>query len=254
MKNISKLQNEIRIIKKDLSNIEVRLEGIDEELSNYKDSSVQSSKDNNIYELAQTFPRIDHPISKENRTVKNNYFSILLMISTIDDSINNEQLLFLQRIALSDEQNSRLDSYLANLGNINFKNVLFKLDETVKNNYSKQLLLDMIILSNLSTSDDRKSYEIIASISAFLGVDKQVVREISQIAKAILLNNGNYLPDSENNKCFDYYLCKLPGYHLNVDIGGLSNFARIFFKREHDSLIDSVLCEDEDNDTEFFAT
>lgn len=212
MKTISELQNEIRGIKKDLSDIEVRLKSIDEELSNFKDSSIASSKDNNLYELAQTFPKIEHPISKENLTVKNNYFSILLMISTIDDSINDEQLLFLQRIALSDEQNSRLDSYLANLGNINFKNVLFQLDETVKHKYSKQLLLDMIILSNLSKNNDRKSYEIIASISAFLGIEKQVVREITQVAKTILLNDITYLPNSRDIKCFNYYLCEVPGY------------------------------------------
>lgn len=212
MKTISELQNEIRGIKKDLSEIEGRLESVDEELSNFKDFSIASSKNKNIYELAQTFPKIEHPISKENRTVKNNYFSILLMISAIDDSINDEQLLFLQRIALSDKQNSKLDSYIANLGSINIKNVLFQLDETVKHKYSKQLLLDMIILSNLCKNNDRKSYEIIASISAFLGIEKQGVREITQVAKTILLNDIIYLPNSRNIKCFDYYLCEVPGY------------------------------------------
>ena len=212
MKTISELQNEIRSIKKDLISIDAHLESVYGELSEYKESAGASLKDNSLYELAKTFPIIKHPILKENLAAKNNYFSILLMISTIDDSINDEQMLFLQRIVLGDEQNCRLDAYISNLGEINFRNVLFKLDETVKQKYSEQLLLDMIILSNLSKSADRKSYEIIASISAFLGMDKQTVRKITQVAKAILLNDSTYLPDSSDIGRFDYYLCEVSGY------------------------------------------
>lgn len=233
MKTISELQSEVRGIKKDLVDIEERLTNIDEELSNHKDSANTSSKGNNIYELAKTFPKIEHPILNEDRTVQNNYFSILLMISTMDDSINDEQLLFLQRIAISDEQNSRLDKYLANLGSINFKTVLYQLDETVKREYSKQLLLDMIILSNLSKSVNRKSYEIIASISAFLGVERQEVKEITQVAKAILLNDSTYLLDINDTYYFDYdldfdyYLCEVPGFQETVDQQQL-NIIRLF--------------------------
>lgn len=201
MKTISELQSEIRDIKKDLIDIDTRLENIYTELSDHKSFASKSSKDNNIYELAKTFPKIEHPILNEDLTIQNNYFSILLMISTIDDSINDEQLLFLQRIAISDEQNSRLDMYLANLGSINFKTALYQLDETVKREYSKQLLLDMIILSNLSKSDDKKSYEIIASISAFLGIEKQTVKEITQVAKTILLNDSIAQISGEDAEC-----------------------------------------------------
>ena len=234
MKTISELQNELRGIKKDLSDIDARLNSVDSELSNYKDSSTQISNDNNIYKLAQTLPKIEHPISKENLTVKNNYFSILLMISTVDDSINDEQLLFLQRIALSDEQNSRLDSYISNLGNINFQNVLFQLDERVKDKYSKQLLLDMIILSNLSKSKEKKSYEVIASISAFLGIEKSTIREITQIAKTILLNDSKHLPDGRDVKDFDYYLCEVPGY-LKVLHQHLVDTISFFHTDDYDS-------------------
>lgn len=212
MKTIAELQSEIREIKKDLLDIDAHLDSIDTELSGYKSFSGISSRSDSLYELAQTFPKIYHPILKENLTVKNNYFSILLMISTMDDSINDEQLLFLQRIALADQQNSRLDSYLSELGKINFKNALYQLDETVKNRYSKQLLLDMIILSNLSKNENRKAYEVIASISAFLNIEKQTVREITQVAKTILLNDSIYLPDISYIQCFDYYLCDVFGY------------------------------------------
>ena len=220
MKTISELQNEIRGIKKDLAELNTRLDNIDNGLSDYKDTSNAVSKNSGIYDLAKTFPKIEHPILKENVTVKNNYFSMLLMISTTDDSINDEQLLFLQRITLADEHNSRLDDYLSRLGSIDFRNAIFQLNETVKQKYPKQLLLDMIILSYLSKNTERKSYEVIASFSSFLNLTKYEVLKITKVAKTILLNDITLLNDSNDAKFFAYYLREVPGYkkYLHKDM------------------------------------
>lgn len=211
MKTIAELQCEIRGIKNELTSLDKRLENIDGELSNFRDLSPTNTEYINIYELALTFPKISHPILNENVTVKRNYFSLLLMISTLDDSINDEQLLFLQRIILMDN-NSKLDDYISNLGNINFQNAIFQLNEVVKNKYRMQLLLDMIILSNLSKGTEKKSYEIISSFAAVVNCSKQDVGMLAQIAKTILLNDISYLPHKADVTSFDYYLCEIPEY------------------------------------------
>lgn len=217
MKTIAELQQEIRGIRKELNSLDGRLDALDTELLNYKDVAFDHSEYKRIYEIAKAMPIIKHPLIKENIAIKNNYFGILLMIATIDDSISQEQLLFLQRMILSDPMNDRLDYYLKSLGTIRCENVLFQINETVKLKLGEQLLLDMIILANLTHGNSTGSYEMIASIAAFLGKNKECLANISKVALAVLQQDVSGLQlgyqDIIDMECnFGYYLSEINGW------------------------------------------
>lgn len=217
MKTIAELQQEIRSIRKELESLDGRLDAIDAELLNFKEVASDSSEYKRIYEIAKTMPLIKHPIIKENIATKNNYFGILLMIATVDDSLNEDQLLFLQRMVLADVNNSRLDYYLGSLGAIQRENVLYKMDGVIKAKLSEQLLLDMIILANLSHTVSRNSYEIIVSIAALVKKGKTSLSMISKVASAILRQDISDLvlehkEIDDMDSRFGYYLVEIKGW------------------------------------------
>lgn len=141
MKSIAELQQEIRSIRNEIIKLDARLEVLDSELLNYKETPTENSEYKRIYEIAQIMPILLHPIVKETLAVKKNYFGILMMIVTVDDSINENQLLFLQRMVMQDKYNSRLDYYLSSMGAIHSEDVLLKMDEQIKKNMGKILFL-----------------------------------------------------------------------------------------------------------------
>lgn len=237
MKTIAELQQEIRDIRKELKLLDNRLDAMDKELLNYKDITSDKSEYKRIYEIAKTMPIISHPVIKENVAVKNNYFAILLMVATVDDSLSDEQLLFLQRMVLSDLNNSRLDYYLGSLGTIHRENVIYKMNEVVKTKLSEQLLLDMMILANLSHSTSRESYEIIANIATLLNKDKQSLSDIAKTASAVLRQNITDLVSGCEqiiymNEQFGYYLSKIDGWEECVANANAFKYPKITISAE----------------------
>lgn len=221
MKTIAELQQEIRSIRKELSNLDGRLNAMDTELLNYKDVTSDDSEYKRIYEIAKTMPVIKHPIVQETIQVKNNYFGMLLMVAVVDDSINEDQLMFFQRMVLSDANDQRLEHYIAALGSIVPENVLYKMDENIKQKYDRQLLLDMLIVAGLSRGNTRKAYELIVNIAAVLGLKKEELKKIALVASEILKQSVEGLP-TENflviitDEMFGYYLSEIPGWDTRV--------------------------------------
>lgn len=186
MKTISELQQEIRSMQMELQEINNRLSNINDALLNYKDSGINDTKYKRIYEIAETMPIIEHPIIHYGYTLKNSYFAILILVATCEDSINDEQLLFLQRMAMADNQRTSIDLYMAGIGSVSIENVIFKMHDDVKN-LSNQLVLDMLMIANLGKIKSQLTYEVIANITKFIGVSEYELRMISVIAKSILL-------------------------------------------------------------------
>ena len=235
MKTISEVQQEIRGIQKELYLLNNRLKALDEELVNFKDVDQENSLYQKIYELAAGMLIIKHPLMKENQTVKNNYFAILIMVATLEDSINEDQLLFLQRIIMNDPYNKWLNHYVGQLRKLKPENVIYNCDETVKKYLAEQLLLDLIIIANLSRTKSKRTFELVAQIVAFLGINKERVSHIGVIAVTVLTQNINKYSCSFNNsqlnsqkrlalcelinedaKRFQYYLKEIPGWNAIV--------------------------------------
>ena len=222
MKTIAELQQEIRSIRNEISKLDARLEVLDTELINHKDTPTEKSEYKRIYDIAKTMPIIQHPIADETLAVKKNYFGILMMIITIDDSVNEDQLLFLQRMVMSDKNNSRLDYYLSSMGTIHSEDVLLKMDEQIKEKYGKMLVLDMLLLSGLSKGTAKNSGQVIANIATFLGIVKSELQYIVVAAKAILVQNIDNISVDEPqiikmNESFGYYLTEISGWKNQVE-------------------------------------
>lgn len=218
MKTISELQQEIRSMQTELRNISDHLTEINDELLNYKDTGMSDSIYKRVYEIAETLPIIKHPIINYGYAVKNNYFAILILIATCEDSINDNQLLFMQRMIMADSQRASIDVYVEGIGSIKPENVIFKIQETVKNELHFQLVLDMLIIANLSKVKTRKTHEIIANISSFLGVKSEELIQIANIAMLILMQdikkyqNQGYQRMLADNTRFGYYLSEIDGW------------------------------------------
>lgn len=194
MKTISELQQEIRDIQKGLQFLDKRLKTLDDELVNFKEIAQNNSLYQRVYELAAGMPVIKHPLMQENQAVKNNYFAILIMVATLEDSINENQLLFLQRIIMDDPYNKWLNHYVRQLGKITPENVVYNCDEIIKRKLAEQLLLDLLIIANLSRAKTNRTFELITHIVAFLDINKEVVGHISEIGVTVLTQNIDYYP------------------------------------------------------------
>lgn len=219
MKTISELQQEIRSMQSELSNISEHLTDIDNELLNYKDTGKSESAYKRIYEIAETMPVIEHPIINYDYSVKINYFAILILIATCEDSINDNQLLFLQRMIMADRQRTSIDLYMAGIGSISPENVIFKIKDEIKKDMTDRLILDMLVIANLSLVKSRKTYEIIADIAALFEIDKETLICLSQIATAILKQDimiiKREMKESliiRTDERYGYYLCKISGW------------------------------------------
>jgi len=221
MKTISELQQEIRTIRGDLAKMDERLASIDTELLSFKDSLQSGTNFDHIYNLAEAMPIITHPITSFQQSAKSTYMGIVLMTATLEDSITDQQLLFLQRMIMADPDRKRIDYYMGSLGKLQPDNVIFQLSDEAITAHGSQLLLDMMIVAQLGKLCTTKTFGVISDIASVLGKDKRMVTKITQVAVAVLTQSYEKIPrDSTTvlymDEHFGYYLGELPGWGKHV--------------------------------------
>lgn len=222
MKAISELQQEIRNIRRDLSKMDERLANIDAELLMFKDSVQNNSNFDHIYNLAEAMPIIRHPVISFPQQEKSIYFGILLMIATLENSIADPQLLFLQRMIMADPHRKRIDYYMGNLGKIQPDNVIFHLSDKAIIAHGDNLLLDAMLVAKLGTSCTVTTLAIISDIASILGKTKQELRYICTAAAALLTQDRHHIPSGVSmtlhmDDVFGYYLRELSGWNERVE-------------------------------------
>lgn len=122
---------------------------------------------------------------------------------------------------MSDANYQRLEHYLAALGSIVPENILYKMDENIKQKYDRQLLLDMLIIAGLSRGNTRKAYELIVNIAAVLGLKNQELKIIALVASGILKQSVEDLPIENllvisTDEMFGYYLSEISGWETRI--------------------------------------
>lgn len=82
-----------------------------------------------------------------------------------------------------------------------------------------RLILDMLIIANMSSVKSRKTYEIIADIAALFAIDKETLTCLSQIATAILKQDIMIIKREMKasliiraDERYGYYFCKISGW------------------------------------------
>lgn len=222
MKTISELQQELRLARKDLAKLDERLSEIDTDLTSFKDSLQDDTNFQHIYDLAEAMPVIPHPVVAMQQKSKSIYFGILLMVATLEDSISEQQLLFLQRMVMSDAARNRIDYYMGNLGKIQPDNVIFCLDDELLLPHADQLLVDMIVVAKLGRNCTMKSFGVISNLASILKKNKMEFTEIADVAVAVLKQDWSHL--SKNpvavvrfDSKYGHYLNELVGWREYVD-------------------------------------
>jgi uncharacterized protein YsxB (DUF464 family) len=144
------------------------------------------------------------------------------MIASVDNSVNEDQLLFLQRMIMADENRKQIDCYLEENVKIQSENVLYELDDVIKKDYADILILDMLIIANLSKEKTKNIFNIIANIAAFMGKEKNDISRICSVATVILKQNIEGLSNEfrdilEVDKKYGYYLSEIPSWKEKID-------------------------------------
>ncbi|MDM8109082.1 hypothetical protein QUV93_04265 [Phascolarctobacterium faecium] len=222
MKTISELQQEIRLVRKNLAKMDERLSEIDTELMSFKDSVQGDTNFKHIYNLAEAMPIIPHPVVTMQQQSKSIYFGILLMIATLEDSISEQQLLFLQRIVMTDVARNRIDYYMGRLGQIQPDNVIFCLDDEVILSHADQLLLDLIVIAKLGRNCTMKSFVMISDLASILKKNKADFAEITDVAAAVLKQDWSHLSKTPSvvvnfDSKYGHYLNELTGWKAYVE-------------------------------------
>lgn len=220
MKTISELQQEIRGIRKDLDHMDARLAALDEELLNYKDAVQEDSIYVKIFHVASAMPEIQHPVVKKGKTTKASYYSMLFMIATREDSINVDQLLFLQRMILSDREHNHLENFANMAKKLDPGEVIYYLDDVIKDELGRQLILDMMLISILGRQRSPEAYGMIADVAAFMKIPEKEIKDIAMVSKIIasqkLENDYDVRFLKYANDRFDYYLNELAGWKEKI--------------------------------------
>ncbi len=221
MKSIAELQQEIRLLRRELSNMDARLDALDQELMNYRDTSVGYSQYERIYEISKIMPALKHPVMYNIPAIYTNYMSLLIMVAKLEGNLSDDQMLWLQRIVLQNENHSRLDYYMEQAHNINYENVLLQMHEIIKTKYADNLLVDMILLANFSPATSVTTYEAIASIATLIGKKEQNLKQLAKIATAILTQDVEILGEDDKeilyvNGRFGYLFDNFAGWEQKV--------------------------------------
>lgn len=222
MKTISELQQELRLARKDLAKMDERLSVIDTELMSFKDSVQGDTNFQHIYNLAEAMPIIPHPVVTMEQKSKSIYFGILLMVATLEDSISEQQLLFLQRMVMADVTRNRIDYYMGSLGKIQPDNIIFCLDDELILSHADQLLLDLIIVAKLGKNCTMKSFGVISDLASILKKNKSDFVEVADVAAAVLKQDWSHLSKTTSvvvsfDSKYGYYLNELTGWKAYVE-------------------------------------
>lgn len=211
MRSINDLQKEIEYLHRDLAKLNKRLLAVGNELADYRALQNNKISYDEIYALAESMPVIKHPVCNMQPEEKAIYVSLLLMVATVENELNDRQLLLLQRMIMSDEDWNKLDIYFANMRRFQPDNVIFHLQNKNILSYSNQLLLDMMLIAKLGKHCTSKTMNLIADIAVALDKDKNKVRKIIIVAKALLTHNLNVI---ETNQLDYLRIDNLYGYYF----------------------------------------
>jgi hypothetical protein len=215
MKTIAELQQELRKTRQELAKIDERLSCLDDELMSFKEASFPDTKYERIFKLAESMPIIRHPVVSLAQEDKSAYLGILLMAATLEDSISDNQLLFFQRLIMSDPYRRQIDIYIGNIGKIMPENIMFMLPTTITGILADELILDLLLIVNLGNHCTVRSYSLIADIATLLNRSHYDIEKSMVCAKAILTQQ---LPwdDTDVDEVFE--ICNRYGYytqHIN---------------------------------------
>lgn len=194
----------------DLTNIQLELRKIGSKLSSLE-NEIEKLKPNSeekeksllyeINELAFKFPIKNRVLSEAGEFIKRTFIRILSYLAGKNKSNLYERLLFITRIVaglgINDISVDEVLKYGLDFNKDDFNVII---DETEKFRYS--LIVDVLILINITGQASEEELKIVAEIAQMLKCQKEDMKVLAIVAKAVLEDNFDYLLDVKN-QCED---------------------------------------------------
>lgn len=176
-----------------LSTIESQLAALRADIEKMKpqENTVQKADFQKIQDLAERFPLRSDRLEKENAAVKDAYITCLSYMALTDPELSYEKLLYLCRLAYGIQMHLPPEQ-LRQMG-LKTDPAYFRkaCDELMPVKYS--FLTNALILANLTEEASDDTFSFIAGLTQIMGCDKNDLRVMAHVAKAVLLNQPDRL-------------------------------------------------------------
>ena len=217
MESLLEIQQKVKELENSLKNITNTIGSINTDIQKLrvtdKDLEIDFKK---LKVLSRHIPFKTHPLSELNdRHCIKLYVEILMNIIRISPEISIEKMSFVQWII----EKSKIDISFEDLYKESLEMNDKLLDEVVNylsEDYKIYIVIDSMVIGNLTGKADVNTLNYIADICRVLGIKKDDINALAIIAKAILCQNTNNISNIKNTKFLDYTF-KVK-YYLNAQL------------------------------------
>lgn len=192
MKSLLDIQQDIRLLEKNIQEINECVKTINTDIETIRNSSEDVELDYlKIELLAKQLDFGKHPLDKlKDGRACQIYLEMLLNIMRIDQDEESfvNRIVFVQWLQIQ----SRIDWSLEDLYLDCFKTdkqLIYEMVEIIPKKYKEYFLLDALILANIMGTANEEMYQYIADIIAVLGLSTKEVKDLAFISRVSLSQN-----------------------------------------------------------------
>ena len=213
MKSLIDIQQDVRAIENTLSTLTQQLGLINNALQQLSEPVDKNGIDfEDIKILAKRIPYKNHPIKEiTSSNAQLDYLFILLNIVRLNEVKDINQFVFLQWLI----NESKLKYTLEQIISMGLKSDvlnLLKSSEVLSDQQKRILILDAMILSNLSETRRDTVFNYLADLCVIFQIEKENVKTYSQIARLILTQSYSKLKKQDADKIIKHsknFMCYL---------------------------------------------
>lgn len=192
MKSLLDIQKDIRVLEKNIQEINECVKNINTDITTIRNSSEDVTIDySKIEALAEQLDFEKHPLSKiRNDRTRQIYLEMLLNIVRLnqdEESIVN-RLIFIQWIQIQFKCKKSLEELYIDSLNDN-KQMIYEMVKVLSKNYKESFLVDALIVANITGIVSDEIYQYLADISSILGFSISEVKNLAFVSRVVLSQN-----------------------------------------------------------------
>lgn len=184
--NLTELQIQLRSIEEHISDLQAEIEKMKPQPEDEKKAMFEK-----ITELASKYPLENRRLPKSSNVDVKTYISCLTYISLADDSKIHDKLLFLCRLSRGMGLSMSSEDVFRMGLEMDKKYFDKACSELRSQKYS--FLADAFILVNINEEATEASFRLIADIAKIFECEKEDLRAVAMVAKAVLIEDFNVL-------------------------------------------------------------
>ena len=217
MESLLEIQQKVKDLENSLKNIKNTIGSINTDIQKLRDTDKDLEIDfKKLKVLARHIPFKTHPLSELNdRHCIKLYVEILMNIIRISPETSVEKMSFVQWII----EKSKIDISFEDLYKESLEMNDKLLDEIVNylsEDYKIYLIIDSMVIGNLTGQADVNTLNYIADICRVLGMKKDDINALAIISKAVLCQNADKLSTTDTDKILKYI--KKVNYYIDKKV------------------------------------